>query len=958
MACRTEFTVWTAVAVTAACIGSLVLAGCGVTVGPGSSVLSVSPNVVTLAVGETAQFQVTSHADSCKWSSSNTNVFTTDGAGKISAVSIGDAWIDVSCNGNTAKASVHVVAASSPVTGNASPTYQWLAPLVGSSDSLGTLVLTSNQGSQVELLHPAIHGKSGTLRCKSATWDASGHQLTISYAMGSEVVHVTLSIAMQQVQLAVTMAADRPVISSVDAGAWAAGLQAQSITVPYYTGAVSYLSGINQYANVWWDWHTTAATSLSGTAAQYQTLTDGTLVQMQEKLVVALSPGVDDVFPFPGNPPSPYMAQLAGRMIVDISTAGFPLIQQGFEKLGDYGITGCAGIIHVWQHAGYDNALPEHLTANSSWGGNDALRAAIAAGKANHCFMAVHENYVDYYPNYPEFDPEAISLASSGGWINAWLNHLGIQSYATKPNWILKNAATQSPIIHQNLATTASYIDVNSAAPISTRGDMDARESEAGRLTSWMDKSASLWAYERQVHGGPVFGEGWSHWYYSGLLDGVEAQMGAGVPWNSGEDIPLFVDFDLLRMHPLQVNQGMGNYARWVKSGLTIITAAQLDAYRMQEIAFGHAPFLDTTYWDDVIHGFIESNLISPVASLYGTAQASSIQYRVGDAWVSSSVAARVGQFSTVQIGYGNHLVVVANASPSSFTWKGTTLPQYGWIAKSNSLLAYTAMCGQMICDYAETPTSVFANARNQTDIRMAMLLVQPNVTNMKPDSNRSFSITYNWKIYQPLSSTYKVFVHFVDDNELDTNEGIVFQADHMSAMSTAQWTPGSTVTDGPWMVTLPSTMSDGIYSIRMGLFDTQTGGRMRLGADVDDGSERYIVGYLTVKNGGTQISFTPPPVQADDPRLNISGSVLNFGTVQTDGAISMRQENGQWVLRPFPRYRSFTVLLDGAHFPVPSVIQAIGGGKDASILPIMDGQYWQLPLNGADSYSWPISQN
>ena len=28
--------------------------------------------------------------------------------------------------------------------------------------------------------------------------------------------------------------------------------------------------------------------------------------------------------------------------------------------------------------------------------------------------MAVHENYVDYYPNYPEFDPAAVALNSDG----------------------------------------------------------------------------------------------------------------------------------------------------------------------------------------------------------------------------------------------------------------------------------------------------------------------------------------------------------------------------------------------------------------------------------------------------------------------------------------------------------------------------------------------------------------
>ena len=944
-----------------------VLMGCGLNPGNGTkfvssaSAFSIAPSSLSLVVGQSTQLHVvasasasTQSAGNCQWSSSNTDALTVDASGNVLAISPGVALVKATCSEAAAMASIQIPAAGPAATIQSA--YQWQAPEPGSSNSLGALAFVTAQGAKVELLHAAIQSNLGTMKCLSSVWDASGQNLTITYSVGGIIVHVMLSPLVQQGTATIGIAADTPVVSSVDMGAWASNLQPAKIVVPYYTGSIWYLGTVSQYGGAWWDWRATGATALSGTAAQYQPRTDGTLAPMHEQLVVALSPNVDDVFPFPGNTPSPYRSEMAGRMVLDIWTPGFWVIQQGLAELGDYGIEGCAGIIHDWQHAGYDNALPEHYTANESLGGDAGLIAAVAAGKANNCLMAVHENYVDYYPNYPAFDTSAISLTSNGDWLNSWLNGLKIQSYSTKPTWIVKNAANESPVIHEKYGTTAAYLDVSSAASISSHGDMDARESNAGALTSWTQANSALWAYERQTHAGPVLGEGLDHWYYSGLLDGVEAQLGAGIRLSDGEKIPLFVDFDLLRMHPLQVNHGMGYFGRWVQSGSTITTTSQMDAYRTQEIAFGHAPFMDTTYWNDVVHAFVESNLVSPVAVSYGTAQANSIQYQIQNAWVSPSAAARVGQFSTVQVVYDSGVAVVANVAPAYVQWQGLTLPQYGWAAKGDQLLAYTAMCGEVICDYAETVTSVFANARNQTDMRIGMAPAQPSVANIRSNGNHGFSITYGWQVYQNLSSAYEVFVHFVNDSQINIDAGIVFQEDHMPAKPTSQWAAGTAVEDGPWTVQIPSAVRDGTYSIRMGLYDPQTGTRVQLAGD-DDGTERYIVGYLTISNGGTAVSFAPPPVTANDPRLNASGAVLNFGTVQTDGMVSIRQEGDQWVLRPFPRNRAFTILLDGTRFPMPPSVQAAGGMTPA-ITPVPNGQFWQLPLTGAKSYSWPISQN
>jgi hypothetical protein len=834
----------------------------------------------------------------------------------------------------------------------------WLAPPIGSVNKLGAVVLFEPRYGRVQLLAPTIEGKDGSMVCVGSTWNRARTVLTIVYAHGSTIVHINIHMEVTRTSVQVQMDADQPVISSVDFGKWAESLMARAISVPYYSQNVWYSQTISTYLNGWWDWHITHATKLAGTAAQYLPKTDGTLNALHERMQLRISKNIDAVFPEPGNAASPYRATLAGRTVLDIWDSGFSSIRQGLSDLGDYGLTNCVGIIHNWQHQGYDNALPEHFPANPKLGTDTELRAALDQGKDDGCLMAFHENYVDYYPNYPLFTPAAVAMNSNGSQMLSWLNtSTNIQSFSTKPTWMTADAETQSPEIHQAYKTTADYLDVHSGVSPSSHGDMDASTPGAGMLTTWVQSNQALWAYERQTHGGPVLGEGRNHWYYSGLLDGVEAQLGAGsVATNLDSALPLFVDFDLLRIHPLQINHGMGYYERWTQSETPSMTTVQMDAYRMQEIAFGHAPFLSKGSWSDISRAFVEFNLVQPVASRYGTSQVHSIQYRVNGKWVSSSIAAQSSQFSQLQVTYDNGLTIMANASATPLTWNRLTIPQYGWVAKSADLLAYTAQCGSTICDYAQTPTSLFANARNQSDAKIDRGYAAPSVAKVEQGAGHTFAITFNWHLYRTMGThaQYKAFVHFVrDDQTAKVSAKIAFQGDHQPSISIFHAQPGNTVIDGPIMVTIPTSVPDGQYSIGVGLYDPATGSRLPLSGN-NDGSNGYIIGNLTLSKNGTEVSFQPPPPAINDPRLNATSTVVDFGAVQTDGMILIKQEAGRWVLRPYPRDRKFTVLLNTMNFPMPTIVQATGN-SNSPVVPGAKGAFWQLQTNGAKEYGWSV---
>jgi hypothetical protein len=856
---------------------------------------------------------------------------------------------------------LHAKAGLAPADSRTFGNYVWTAPPQGSYSALGSIsYLLGPGGRSIQLLWPAAYGQKDTFTVQEAKWSGSGFHSSLAVAAVSNgtTVHLSIEPVLSGSVLQAAIKADLPGIIALDFGGWPASLNASEIAVPYYSNitvgpqaTVAWFPAEKLFANAWFDWKSTGASQLYGTQAQYFPLTNGKLLPVVEQLNVAVSPSIDEVFPSPGNPPSPELATMNGRMIVDIWGGGFDSIAQGLSTLGAYGVSGCLVIIHNWQHHGYDNALPDHYPANPELGGDAGLEAATAAARNIGCLVAVHENYIDYYPNYVHFTPAAIALNSDGSRQLAWLNtDTGIQSFATKPTWVLKNAWTESPVIHRRYGTTASFLDVNSGVPPGSLADMDATQQGAGKLTERENSSDGLWAYLRQTHQGPVVGEGGAHWVHSGLLDGVEAEVNA----NLGEAVPLFVDFDLLSIHPLQVNHGMGYVSRWTPETTGFTSTLERDAYRMQEIAFGHSPFLDDTDWSDGSRAMVESALVSPVAGRYGLVKANAIAYKFEGNLVDSSEAASAGAFRRVKVQYENGLTVTANAEKAPLANRGLTLPQFGWSATGAGVNAFTALCGASICDYAETANSIFANARNQSDIRIgSVALAGPSVSAFQQTGQRAFNITYGWKVYETTGLNLTTFVHFVNPSQ-ETNEGIVFQGDHALATPTTQWQAGETITDGPVPVYVPHSVPDGTYSVRIGLFDPSTGFRVSL-AGQNDGDERYILGSVSISQSGAKIVFTPAPPQPNDPRLNAAGSIATFPSVKTDGMFSLVEEKGNWVLRPFPRFRNFTVLIANARIAMPATVTAVGETTTSTITPVPQGEYWQLPLVGAVYYTWPV---
>jgi hypothetical protein len=832
---------------------------------------------------------------------------------------------------------------------------QWQAPHDHASNSLGSVVALGSNGVRTLILSPEIIADGGVLEVVGSQWSSNRQQLQVTYRRSDELIVVSISLQLNEAGLRADISALDKSVKELRVGAWVPECRPQTISVPYYDGPVSWLRQIGVFADVRWDWHTSHATTLDGNVATYSPRSDGRRNAVSETLEVITNPDIDKIFPVIANPPSPYREQMAGRIVLDVWSEPFDQIAAELDLLRRAGIRRCAVVVHDWQRFGYDNALPDHTPANRDLGGDGGMRRLSTAAARSGCLMALHENYVDYYPNVPGFDRSAIALNADGSLQKATLNlTTGLQAYATKRTRMLAYAQEQAAIISEAYKPTAAFIDVNSAVPPWWRADMDSTIVDAGRFTPFALNSVRLWHLERIAHSGPVLGEGKAHWFWSGLLDGVEAQTGEGhVQDRMGEKLPLFVDFDLLRIHPLQVNHGMGYFERWTPTATCVRTPEESDAYRMQEVAFGHSPFLGCGEWNDPYRAMVESGLIGPVSQRYGISRPVVIAYRLKGKWVEPSDAARAQVFSQVRVTYRNGLDVVVNGSSEPLNWRGRSLPIFGWYAKGAGVEAYTAYCGITICDFAQTANSLYANPRIGGDAQTPIGGAVVQLSDFKSSGDRTFTFQLHWKPLDELRRAgTQVFVHFVlEDDALKPNSPLAFQADYTPS-------PGGATSSGPFVETLqqriPDGLPDGVYSIRVGLYNSLSGRRVRL-AGADDGALRYGVGRIRIANGGRLIEQQREPTPLCNPRLRCSHEMVDFGAIRTDGMVWLQRTRDVWSLTASSWNRPVTIQLPTGTFPLPRLISTERGG----ILhpTVRSDGWWELVIDSFAPIHWRASR-
>lgn len=801
----------------------------------------------------------------------------------------------------------------------------------------------------------------------SARRDGEEIEAVFQYEAGAQKAKVTWRFGIEGKALTIQATTGDPTVQRFWLGNVVADFR-KTIPVAYlYHEYASYLSAQKAFCMGYIDWTKSHASESPGRTSIYNPKTDGARNSLVEAGYVAVSPDLTEVLPNIPHKPSPYLKELGSRVMLDIWGGRYAQIAKWLEEYKSFGCDEIAMIIHCWQRYGYDVKLPDHLPANPDLGGDEEMKVLGATSRRLGYLFSLHENYIDSYPDAPSYNEKDIVRTPKGELSKAWY-HPGtkVQSFAIKANKMLHYAVQNSPEIHKRFDTTASYLDVHTCVEPWHHVDYEAGQDRAGMYNLKVDVHRDLFQYERGIHKGPFFGEGSRHFYWAGQMDGVEAQV------DGGEDHAFLAEFDLLKLHPQLVNHGMGYYSRWLEErkakqfGVDWPLPEQLDRYRAQELAYGHAGFVGTELIHIWPHAMREYNLIQPVQSLYGTAKVREISYEVCGQFVSGSVAAVVGDTNRLRVRYDSGLTLHVNLGASDWNASGHTLPAYGFLAEGPDLLVYTARRDGVIVDYARTKETLYADAR--TDIykpwASGLKNVEPRIKEFKDLGGGRIQITYDWRIDDTLPEDYHCFVHFCGkDGE------IAMQGDHKTPTPTTEWKKGTVLADGPHTITVPADQTETHYDIRVGLYK---GERVRL-AGLPTGSSCVLVGRLRVTREGGQVKkveladLTPLRKQVEVQqkgfldRMNVVGKAVDFGAVKTDGVFRLAVKGKELQLWPIARDVAFTVdldvakVLDGKHLKSATAVAFAADSKEMGAAPVevRDGRLvLKTAIAGAAKYA------
>ena len=772
------------------------------------------------------------------------------------------------------------------------------------------------------------------------------------YPLDGKAIRVAWTFRIVGKALVVSAQCDDAVISRFSLGELGLVPLRKQVPVPYLLGQAAYLPAQNVFVCRYLDWAVSHASRCPQGDAAYEPKTDGTRNPLVESGYIAVSRDIREVLPNLPNPPSPFLAELGPRLMLDIwghRKRTFVSDAETIRDLKDQGVDHIAIIQHDWQRYGYDVKLPNHIPANPAYGG-DAGMAAFGRA-ANECgyIWAVHENYIDLYPDAPSYDPAARVLLADGSPSKAWFNPgTKVQSFGLKCNRALGFAKQNSPEIHRRYGTTAAYLDVHTCVPPWHQLDHEADQPMASMELAKVRFDTQLFQFMRDTHQGPLFGEGANQFYWAGRCDGTEAQV------QGGEDHTPFLDFDLLKIHPQMVNHGMGYYERWFRRGYShrwgydTGTMEQIDKYRAQTLAYGHAGFVGTPQVWNTQWVVREHHLVYPVQRLYGTAKPVEILYEMDGQFVSASVAIALGDTWRQRIRYDSGLTLWVNWNAEPWTVQGHVLPQWGFLALGPQTEVCTELKDGKFADYAECPEFVFADARTHFAMpyRQSAKNIEPRLKSFEYLGGDRARVTYEWIVNDTLDQEYHCFVHGVRPGDSE-NQGIEFQQDHGLPKPTSQWRPGEVIVDGPYELRV-SPQHD-TYDLTIGLFK---GERVLLKGPQDD-ERRVVVARLKVERSGNQITHivaTPPPAdyssgkpgEADfTVRLNPPGTWFNFGKIATDGSVKVNHESNRLVVFPYPRGQVFGVSLDlkalvPAAKPEQVQVHALAAGtqKDLGTVP------------------------
>ena len=484
----------------------------------------------------------------------------------------------------------------------------------------------------------------------------------------------------------------------------------------------------NVFVSAFMDWYVTDASTFHGggrvvspTSAQfnggskYLPKTDGRRNDMRERIFLTVSPRFDEVLPNIPNPPNPFSRMMVRRAWWDVGRVNMDRIRQ----MHRWGLRGVMmeynGVI--WEE-GTDFIRRVFFSDGGINVGREPVQQFSKTIQDMGYLFGLHTDWCITAPGvFRAWDEDTVTLDSNGEWKQGWG-----RCYSVKVSCAEAIQRKYGAVNKDVFGVTCGYSDVVTAWAPWIDVDYDARAPMAGKLRGQFEAYGRMLRAECEMNRGPVISEGPNHWFYAGLPAGNYGQMSRGDAYKR----TLLVDFDLLKIHPLQCDVGIGLPSMFY--GRKLINAYRkgglhsdwFDRWIAWTLACGHIAQI-TGEWKN--EGWLKSfYMVQPAQQHYALVPVKRIRYFDGTELVSTSDAIRTGAIDRSQVGaeYTNDLTVRVNGSwtddwlveVAGKTW---LLPPAGFVLhRPGELLEYSALDGSQRVDYVETKAACYLDSRGR----------------------------------------------------------------------------------------------------------------------------------------------------------------------------------------------------------------------------------------------------
>ena len=404
--------------------------------------------------------------------------------------------------------------------------------------------------------------------------------------------------------------------------------------------------------------------------------------------------------------------QVAGRFVFDLWGGRYAQSAAGLRQAFRYGLTDAMVVWHNWQRWGYDYRLPEIYPPNPAFGTLEEMQDLIAACKEAGVLIAPHDNYIDFYPDADGFSYEQIiAFAPNGTPVKAWLNEgRGARSYRYRADRVAPFLQGNLRLIRDGLGPDAYFIDVwSSIRPydywtadgeffdrVYTRnswgehfawirellGDDAPQISESGhdQLIGWLDG-----AQTNHLRVGPPVGEGryrWAVWDWPC----ADAER---TPW-----------FDAAH-HDRFILHGAGYSARYQGGLDPRLHGTYSDDYVATEVLTGHPAMVSRPFDREVVRKYW---LLGDLMRALALRTIESVHYADGD-------------LHRQHVLWSGGAEVWVNRAPSDWQVEGTTLPEFGFLARvpadKGLVEASISRRAGVIVETARSPSQLYVNGRH-----------------------------------------------------------------------------------------------------------------------------------------------------------------------------------------------------------------------------------------------------